>query len=122
MWRGGGGQSEQEGVSSPGAVPWAGGFESSGLVPGAWVSPARPLRGRYHGAGAESPGLSSMWPLGQAGEQREGSGSGDPLAQRGSLGVSSPCRGWAGQKNAVERVAVVSGGSARASESCLSRR
>lgn len=102
-------------VSSPRAVLLAGGCRRSGLLPGVWVSPVRPLPAMpqlehllhdgYHGAGTEqSHGAELHVPLGQAGEQRESSCSGELPSeeQQGSLGVSSPCRGWAGQKAAVE--------------------
>lgn len=80
MWGGSGGQPEQEVVSSPGAVLLGGGCRRSGLLPGAWVSPARPLplmpqlegllRDGYHGAGTgQSRGLSSMYPWARRGSK-----------------------------------------------------
>lgn len=122
MRRGGGGQLEQEAVSSPGAVLLAGGCRRSGLLPGARVSPGRPLlpmpqlehllHGGYPPPGRTVPGAELHVPLGQAGEQREGgSCSGELLAQSSPRGfLSLPGPGWAGQEGAVaERLPVGTG-------------
>lgn len=127
MWRGGGGQLEQEAVSSPGAVLLAGGCRRSGLPPGARVSPGRLLlpmpqlehllHGGYPPLGRMVPGAELHVPLGQAGEQREGGSCSGELLAQSSPGASSPCRGWAGLL--LRSGCLSERCSARASKSCL---